>query len=217
MPKLKINTLYCHTTEDSRGADEAYLVVDGQQIWGDQSINDDQGRTVNREVDFTNSVEIKLFDRDTGVWEDDDYLGIITVDETLAGQGVQEGKFTEDGADYTLYYEVEGGSRRKLKLKSLYCQKTEDTTGSDEAYLVINGEQIWGDQPINDQDPRPINIEFDFSKEVKIKLFDRDTGIFDRDDYLGTVTITEDQAGQGEKEGNFTEDGADYTLYYEVV
>jgi hypothetical protein len=217
MPKLKINTLYCHTTEDSSGADEAYLVVDGQQIWGDQSINDDQSRTVNREVDFTTSVEIKLFDRDTGVWDKDDYLGTITVDHTLAGQGEQQGKFTEDGAHYTLYYEVEGASMRKLKLKSLYCHKTEDTSGSDEAYLVVNGEQIWGDQPINDEDPRPINIELDFSKQVEIKLYDRDTGIFDRDDYLGTVTVTADQADQGEKQGKFTEDGADYTLYYEVV
>ena len=106
MPKLKLKTLYCHSTEDSLGPDEAYLVVNGEQIWGDQSVNKGNGPLINKEVDFTTSVQIKLFDRDTGLWDDDDHLGTITVDHTLAGQGEQQGKFTKDGADYTLYYEV---------------------------------------------------------------------------------------------------------------
>ena len=63
-------------------------------------------KSCNKEIDFTTSVQIKLFDRDTGLWDDDDHLGTITVDHTLAGQGEQQGKFTKDGADYTLYYEV---------------------------------------------------------------------------------------------------------------
>ena len=104
-----------------------------------------------------------------------------------------------------------------LKIKSLYCETTEDNSGPDEAYLVVNGEQVWGAQSINDREPRPIDIEIDFSTSAEIKLYDEDTGIFDKDDHLGTVTVTADLAGQGEQQGMFTEDGANYTLYYEVV
>jgi hypothetical protein len=105
----------------------------------------------------------------------------------------------------------------KLKLKSLYCETTEDSGGPDEAYFVVNGEQVWGAQSINDREPRPVDIEIDFSTSAEIKLYDEDTGIWDKDDHLGTVTATADLAGQGEQQGKFTEDGANYTLYYEVV
>jgi len=106
MPKLKLKSLYCQTTEDSSGPDEAYLLVNGQQVWGDQSINDREGRPINKEVDFSTSAEIKLYDRDTGVFDKDDHLGTVTVSQALAGKGEQQGKFTLDGANYTLYYEV---------------------------------------------------------------------------------------------------------------
>jgi hypothetical protein len=104
MPTLKIKTLFCQVPEDN-GADEAYLVVDGQKIWGHQTIDVGQGLPVNKEVKFVNSVDIKLFDKD-GPIDKDDYLGTITVTKALKGKGEQKGKFTEDGANYTLFYQV---------------------------------------------------------------------------------------------------------------
>jgi len=83
--------------------------------------------------------------------------------------------------------------------------------------LLVNGQQVWGDQSINDREGRPINKEVDFSTSAEIKLYDRDTGIFDKDDHLGTVNVSKDLAGKGEQQGKFTLDGANYTLYYEVV
>jgi len=106
MPKLKLKSLYCEETEDSSGPDEAYLIVNGSPVWGPQSINDREGRDVNKEVDFTSSAEIDLYDSDTGVFDDHDHLGRVTVGSDLAGTGEQPGKFTKDGANYTLYYEV---------------------------------------------------------------------------------------------------------------
>jgi hypothetical protein len=106
MPKLKLKSLYCETTEDSGGPDEAYLIVNGQQVWGTQSINDREGRPVDKEVDFTTSAEIKLYDEDTAVFDKDDHLGTVTAGSDLVGKGEQQGKFTGDGANYTLYYEV---------------------------------------------------------------------------------------------------------------
>jgi hypothetical protein len=104
MPTLKIKTLFCQVPEDN-GADEAYLVVNGQQIWGDKTINAGQGLPVNKQVNFVSSVDIKLFDKD-GPFDKDDYLGTITVTKALKGKGEQQGKFTEDGANYTLFYQV---------------------------------------------------------------------------------------------------------------
>jgi hypothetical protein len=104
-----------------------------------------------------------------------------------------------------------------LRLKSLYCETTEDSAGPDEAYLIVNGKKVWGIQTINDREPRPINKDVKFSTSAEIKLYDADTGVFDKDDHLGTVTVSSKLAGQGEQQGKFIEDGANYTLYYDVV
>lgn len=105
-----------------------------------------------------------------------------------------------------------------LKLKSLHCERTEDSSGPDEAYLVVNGSQVWGPQSINDREPRDVGREIEFTSSAEIKLYDADAGgPFDKDDHLGTVTAVSDLAGQGEQHGRFTKDGAGYTLYYEVI
>lgn len=104
MPILNLKTLLCIVPEDS-GADEAYLVANGVKIWGVKSMNSGQGRTVDKQVNFVNSVDIKLFDKD-GPFEKDDFLGTVTVSSTLKGKGEQVSKFLKDGANYSLYYEV---------------------------------------------------------------------------------------------------------------
>ncbi len=107
----------------------------------------------------------------------------------------------------------------KLRLISLYCQTTEDNTGADEAYLVVNGQQVGGVNSINDREARSLTyIEpISFTTSAEIKLYDQDTGIFDKDDHLGTLKATASQAGKGEQRGRFREDGADYTLTWEVL
>jgi hypothetical protein len=104
MPTLTIKTLFCEVTEDS-GTDEAYLIVDGRHIWGPTSMSAGQGKTVNYQKNFVNSVEIKLFDQD-GPFDNDDSLGTITVASDLKGKGEQTRQFTGDGAKYTLYFFV---------------------------------------------------------------------------------------------------------------
>jgi hypothetical protein len=104
MPTLKLKTLVCAVTEDSI-TDEAYLVANGQKIWGSVGMKAGESQSINRQVNFVNLVEIKLFDED-GPFDDNDYLGTITVTSVLKGKGVQTGKFTGNGANYSLYYEV---------------------------------------------------------------------------------------------------------------
>jgi hypothetical protein len=104
MPTLKLKKLFCQVPEDPV-TDEAFLVVNGQKIWGPARMIAGQGRSVNQQINFTNFVDIKLFDEDD-IFDSDDYLGTITVTNESKGKGEQAGKFTRDEANYTLYYEV---------------------------------------------------------------------------------------------------------------
>ena len=107
----------------------------------------------------------------------------------------------------------------RLELISLFCEKTEDTIGSDEVYFVINGNQVGGVNSINASESKDLryisNIIFD--RTAEIKLYDKDTGIFNNDDLIGSVTASSGQAGEGEITGKFNRGGADYTLTWRVV
>lgn len=104
--KLHLQALLCNTTEDSSGPDEAYLLVNGVQIWGPTSINDHQHRDVNKTIAVAGGTStIMLWDADSP--DADDNLGTVTVDETQINTGMRSGKFNEDDASYTLWYWVD--------------------------------------------------------------------------------------------------------------
>ena len=104
----------------------------------------------------------------------------------------------------------------KLHLISLYCESTEDWTGPDEPYLLVNGVRVWGNASMNDRESEEINVSLDARGATQIRLFDEDAGWFDDDDPLGVVTVGESQIDQGVQFGSFTDDGANYTLVYTV-
>ncbi len=108
MPQLKLFSLVCHGTEDWTGADEAYLLLNGQRIWGPESMNDNDVENLGNlpTYPFQNSVRIELYDQDTGGWDNDDHLGTTYARAIEAGIGEQERQFTGDGAHYTLTYSV---------------------------------------------------------------------------------------------------------------
>ena len=89
-----------------------------------------------------------------------------------------------------------------LKLVSLVCHDTEDSTGPDEARLVVNGVTRWR-RRMNDghavslDDVKPIPFE----KRARIDLFDDDSP--DPDDHLGTTYALPSQQGEGEIEHTF--------------
>jgi hypothetical protein len=108
----------------------------------------------------------------------------------------------------------------KLKLISLVCTETEDNAGADEAYIRVNGNKVWGPKSINTGQSKDLSGVglLDFQGSAKIELFDEDVGgPFDRDDFLGEITATEAQAGQGTQNNDFNRDDANYTLFYEVL
>lgn len=106
----------------------------------------------------------------------------------------------------------------QLKLISIYCRETEDWTGADEALIKVNGNDTWRGS-LNDRQSKSLSSLplIPFSSTARIELFDEDAGGPDNADFLGSVDVQAFEAGQGEKYPKFTEDGANYTITYEVV
>lgn len=107
----------------------------------------------------------------------------------------------------------------KLRLISLFCSTTEDTTGADEPYLLVNGVKVWGmESPgLNNKETADLSAlpVIEFGTRARVELFDLDSP--DDDDLLGRFYAGKMQLGQGEVEYKFVEDDADYTLTYEVT
>jgi hypothetical protein len=107
----------------------------------------------------------------------------------------------------------------QLRLISLFCSTTEDTTGADEPYLLVNGVKVWGSEVpgLNDQQTADLSAVpvIAFDTRARVELFDEDSP--DDDDLLGRFYAGKGQLGQGEVEYKFVEDDADYTLTYEVT
>jgi hypothetical protein len=104
MPKLKLVSLRCLQTEDFLGADEAYLTVDQNVIWGPTSISAGQTKDLQSvdPIEFTGNITVQLYDQDTGFLDPDDLLGGLSVSSQQAGQGIKQASFTGDGASYKL-------------------------------------------------------------------------------------------------------------------
>jgi hypothetical protein len=107
MARLKLLELRCFETEDS-GKDEAYLMVAGSKVWSTDGIK--SGQTVSLRavapVPFEGTVEVSLWDEDTGLFDSDDNLGKFHVSDESIGEDEQEYRFNQDGADYLLIYTV---------------------------------------------------------------------------------------------------------------
>lgn len=103
-----------------------------------------------------------------------------------------------------------------LRLVSLECVRQEDFTGTDEPYLRVDGNRVWG--PVNLGAGQTVDLRgvspFAIRPRVAIDLFDEDFP--DDDDHLGRTFARHGQAGQGGQTHTFTGDGAKYHLKYEV-
>ncbi|MBE9591881.1 MAG: hypothetical protein IMF19_00225, partial [Proteobacteria bacterium] len=77
----------------------------------------------------------------------------------------------------------------ELELISLVCKATEDWTGADETYLLLNGRRVWGPNSMNDNDVEDLSRmpKASFHSKVRVDLYDQDSGWFDDDDHLGRM------------------------------
>ena len=102
----------------------------------------------------------------------------------------------------------------ELHIKTLKCVKKQATLGLDEAKLTINGSTISGPHSLGKGDSVTLNTFKTFSGSVKVTLMEEDPGT---DDNLGSVTITDSQAGIGTLTAFFNAlPGVDYHMTYDV-
>jgi hypothetical protein len=107
MKRITLHNLHCTDTEDW-GDDECRLEIytDGELYYSyrrDMSDGDDW--PLDQSMLFERNVVIKLFDDDNPwIGDDHDALGTVRIPAAPVAQGI--GRFTQDGADYTLTYSV---------------------------------------------------------------------------------------------------------------
>jgi hypothetical protein len=102
----------------------------------------------------------------------------------------------------------------QLHIKTLKCVKKDDVIGKDEASLQVGGVTISGPHTLGKGDDVTLNTLRAFTGSIKVTLIEVDSG---KDDDLGSVTITDTQAGIGNLTGFFnTKTSADYHMTYDV-
>lgn len=102
----------------------------------------------------------------------------------------------------------------QLHIKTLKCVKKDDVIGKDEVVVQMNGVTISGPHKLGKGDDVTLNTLRSFTNPAKVTLIDEDGG---KDDNLGSVTITDTQAGIGTLTAFFNAlPGADYHMTYDV-
>ncbi|TDB80502.1 hypothetical protein E1264_34060 [Actinomadura sp. KC216] len=105
------------------------------------------------------------------------------------------------------------GKKATVNLIRLVCYETEDTSGGDEIYIMINGSKVWSiADSINCDHSNPSHYPINHKAQTgdQVSLFDKD-GDFpgDADDHLGSDIIEGDRGSLV-----FNLDDALYTIDY---
>jgi len=158
--QIRLTNLHCYHTEDS-GEDEVELHI-RSDIEGTQKLSEDmdggENWPLNKVVGFKSIVELELWERDTGFFDDDDHLGTVSVGPTnLQGCAV----FEEDEAHYEICWlsvstnyeqackdikrqeseEIENALELKLKEAEVVKQKTEEAEFDNASFTELK-EQV---------------------------------------------------------------------------
>lgn len=101
-----------------------------------------------------------------------------------------------------------------VTFQRITCHDTQETF-SDEPYLLFNGERFTREfSDVDEGESRTINVVRELFGEAEVALFEGDSP--DADDPLARITISESEAGQGQRFQQMNGDGARYTLFYFV-
>jgi hypothetical protein len=102
----------------------------------------------------------------------------------------------------------------EIDLISLTCNKKQDAIGKDEPQLFIDGVSKFGPGSMGKGDMVVLTGTHQFTGTATMELFDVDPG---NDDFLGSVTVTSAESGQGVQVETFDHlNHAEYTILYEV-
>lgn len=133
----------------------------------------------------------------------------ITSTFNLSGVGSEQlfTELTPEQADV-----IEGGATYYLHLSSIECITETPGLGSDEAYLTVNGQRVWGSD-MDTGDYATINRGLEFQDLATISLYEDDSP-WSSPDHMGTFTV----AGptNGLRVHDLEGSGARYRLTYRV-
>ncbi|NLG18762.1 MAG: hypothetical protein GX556_15650 [Fibrobacter sp.] len=220
---LRLTKLHCSSSEDLTG-DECILDVyrDGSVIKTfNRDMEDGNDWSLNEEFPLKGNMQITLTDEDAGgPFDQNDFLGTVVISNEI---GSHEGKFNQDGTDYTLYYEVientevVPGTRvetiKTLTINSLKCHDQEDYTFSDDLLLRVSIDKKYVSgltKKMQDGDLWQIGASYQMDSSASLQLFEIDA--LDDDDTLGTVIL---DISEGTHSGEFTHH-SHYTVNYTV-
>ena len=99
--KIHLGTLHSKNQQDSGGNDEITIKVEGQKLGKNVQIDQGDRKKIDKTVQFTGRVSVKLYERDPE--SGDDYLGEETLDPG-SGDGVMT--FKKHGGHYRLSYKI---------------------------------------------------------------------------------------------------------------
>ena len=101
MPTLTITSINCRETSNGMGADDLYILVNGQKIFSAE-VDEGENPQVNFQMQFTKHAIIQVWEDDSG--SDDDFLGQHQVNPEPLGE--TSFAVDGDGSDYTINYVV---------------------------------------------------------------------------------------------------------------
>ncbi|MGN9793043.1 hypothetical protein ACTMTU_18360 [Streptomyces sp. OZ13] len=104
MATLTINHVHCLETTDGSGADDLYINIDGNRVFGVQQIDSDEDPDVNVSRNFATKTKVSLWEYDSV--SADDLIGSFFAHSSQAGEGEHAQALTGDGSRYDVYYTV---------------------------------------------------------------------------------------------------------------
>lgn len=141
--------------------------------WGPVSLNDGDARSIGWTQRFYDRMAVSVFEHDR-VGPDDPVgtIGAAATDPTGNFDALLDGS----RARYRVFYSLsdQPGSDLVLHLNGLECLDAQERT--DEPYLVVNGECVWGPGSMRTHDDQAIRREITFGRNetLTVELWERD-------------------------------------------
>ena len=104
----------------------------------------------------------------------------------------------------------------QIKLVSLHCDKLQDSISEDEIKVRVNGATVVGPIGVHKNATVPLSATRSFNGTAVVTMVEEDKN--SQEDELGTVVVTDKEAGQGNKTRAFAQAAhARYELTYNVT
>lgn len=193
MPRLRLRSIKCIDQQETF-TDELYLTFNGtKRSLPNMTVGVTQG--LNDEFVFTGTQQLRLLENDGDHWYDrDDFIGSNAISSAAGDLSL---KFKGDGAEYAMSVSVIPDSQPPmpaiLRLNWINCLEQAETF-TDELYVTFNGTKRALPNMTRGQ-TEPLSDEFMFEGFAQLTMFENDGDHwYDRDDFIGTHTITRSPA-----------------------